>query len=279
MITEYIIPQPHLWKPRTRPVRLIFLHATRGGSATQAIEYTATKNWFQSPNNNAGGTWGGCASRIIGPLGEHCIVMDDDKYPTYSGCYGAIGPPQEYCVDEYAISYELAQQNNQIRFTEAQYVRLAQEVAADCRKHGIPPVMVDVRSGQFYPVPTGITRHDRTANGVKLGKSDPGTMFDEAKFLGLLKAELEEDMALTDEDINKIAQATAKLIREEGVYVRVKDGPGYIYRLTPDQELAHVKNPTAMGLQDSEWKVTDLPKDDPLWNLKVSFDGVPEELR
>jgi len=173
-----------------------------------ATEYTATKNWFQSPNNNAGGTWGGCASKIIGPNGELCIVLDDNQIPHYSAGYGGLGPPTEFLVDDYAISYEFAQPNNGVAFTDAQYARGAIEIAKDCRNHGIPPVMLDLRPsalGQRYPVPTGITRHDWTANGVKLVKTDPGKMWDDAKFIALLIAELEDDMALTPDQAANIA--------------------------------------------------------------------------
>jgi hypothetical protein len=126
-------------------------------------------------------------------------VLDDDQIPHYSAGWGELGAPTEYLVDDVAISYEVAQQNDDTAYTTAQYERLADEVAKDCRAHGIPPVMLDLRAGQFYPVPTGITRHDRTANGKKLGKSDPGKMFDDARFIALLRARLEgeDDMALS----------------------------------------------------------------------------------
>ena len=201
MLTERITPAPHLRGLRTQPIRLILLHATRGGSASLATEYTGTKSWFRSPNNMARDSngnslgYGGCASKIIGPEGEYCIVLEDEEIPHYSAGYGGLGPPTEYLVDDYAISYEFAQPDNNWAFTDAQYERGAIEIAKDCRKHSIPPVMVDLRS-QGYPVPTGITRHDTTANGVKLGKTDPGKMWNDGKFIVLLKRELGEEIGM-----------------------------------------------------------------------------------
>ncbi|KKM79803.1 hypothetical protein LCGC14_1346240 [marine sediment metagenome] len=206
-ITESITAQPHLKRRRTKPVRVIFIHSTRGGTASAAVDYSATKYWFKSPNNGSVAKgWGSCASRIIGPNGEHCVVMGDDEYPAYSGCYGYNGPPQEFCMDEVAISYEVAQPTASTPFTDDQYERLAIEVARDCVNHNIPPVMVDYRAGHFPPVIAGVTRHDLTANGIKLGKTDPGAEWDDVRFMSLLKAKLgqEEDMGLTPEEHSKL---------------------------------------------------------------------------
>jgi hypothetical protein len=205
LITESITPAPQLFGPRSNPIRIILIHATRGLTASSAIDYSATKNWFRSSNNNAGGTWGGCASSIIGPNGELCHVLNDDQIPHYSAGYGGLGPPTEYLLDDYAKSYELAQPNDDVPYTAAQYERLAIEAAIDCKKYNIPATMLDLRS-QRYPVPTGIGRHDRSANGVKLGKSDPGKMFDEERFIALLNKKLqpqieEEDMGAYDKAI------------------------------------------------------------------------------
>ena len=94
-----------------------------------------------------------------------------------------------------AFPYELAQSPAQEPYTADLYERLAKEVAKDCKQHNIPPVMITVFD-QTGSVPTGIVRHDRCENGRKLGKTDPGDQFDEARFIALLQAEMEADMAL-----------------------------------------------------------------------------------
>ncbi len=285
MITERITVPSHLWGPRTQPVRIVIIHATRGGTSSAGWEYIATKNWFQSPNNP-----GSMASRIIGPNGEHCIALDDSQVPHWSAGYGSIGYPTEFLIDAYAISYEVAQPNDNYPFTEAQYIRLAQEVAKDCKTHNIPPLMLDLRPVQRFPVPAGITRHDRTANGTKLGKSDPGKMFDEAKFMALLKANLGEedwfDMA-TKQELREVLEeligtkdilngrTVAQFLQESddyiintllaehgkradaGVFIKPADS-GAVYLLTwrviwstPSKitySLHHVANPTTLEL-------------------------------
>jgi len=212
MITETIfsnVPH-HLYAFRTKPIRIVIIHATRGGTSSSGWEYIATKNWFTSPNNP-----GAMASRIIGPNGEHCIALPDSRIPQWSAGYGSIGPPTEYLLDDYAISYEVAQPNNDTPFTDAQYERLAIEAAKDCKTYGIPAVLLDSRGGQFYPVPAGITRHDRTANGVKLGKSDPGKMWDDNRFMTLLKSKLSPPPVQEDWFDMATEEELRTIIREE----------------------------------------------------------------
>jgi hypothetical protein len=117
-------------------------------------------------------------------------VLGDNQTPTYSAGYGGVG--STYAIDEYAISYELAQSPAQEPFSDAIYDRLTTEVAIDCKRYGIPPVMIEIPR-QTGAVPTGIVRHDRCENGIKLGKTDPGDQFDEARFIADVKAEMEGD--------------------------------------------------------------------------------------
>ena len=194
--TERITPAPQLVKPRTGPIKGSVIHSTRGGTSSPEVDYSATKNWFTSPNNMARNSqgqplgYGGCASRIIGPAGEMTIVMPDDQMPTYSAGYGAIGPPVEFLVDQHYISYELAQPTINTPYTDPQIDRIAMEIALDAKTYGFPIIMRDFRDDQTVPLP-GVTRHDRTANGRKLGKSDPGHMFPEVRFVTLARAYLE----------------------------------------------------------------------------------------
>lgn len=183
---ETIKPQPWLAVPRTRPIRLIVIHATRGDT-TQDKQYQATKNWMLSAQNNSGG-WGGSTNRIISHEGQQCIAWPDEMQPTWSAGYGTASV---WAIDEYAISFELAQRTRTELFTEATLARAAHEVALLCAKHGIPPVWLD-RVDQTGAVPTGITGHENTDNGRKLGKTDPGVgvSFDTAAFIKRVIAEL-----------------------------------------------------------------------------------------
>src|SRR3990167_1570812 len=100
-----VSPQPWLWKPRTKPIRMIEVHATRGNT-TLSLQKSASLNWVQSANNNNGG-WGSSFSHVIGADGSEGTVLNDSQMPTYSAGYG--GPTSTWAIDEYAISYELAQ--------------------------------------------------------------------------------------------------------------------------------------------------------------------------
>lgn len=168
---EQITPQPHLSIERQWPIRIITIHATRGPT-TMELQYTATKNWLQSPSNNQGG-WGASTNRIISHLGQQCIAVPDNRACTYGAGFGGSG---SWAVDWYAINFELAQPDDDTPFTKECLERTAREVAKLCQQYDISPVWLDSVS-QSGPVPTGITGHDRTDNGRKLGKSDPGKLF------------------------------------------------------------------------------------------------------
>lgn len=192
--------RPWLWVPRREPIRLVIIHATRGGSRSKETEFRGTINWVKSPGNNQGG-WGGSASSLIAGDGQLAIILPDNHQPTWSAGYGG---PGTWAIDVYAKSYELAQPHEDDPFTDAQYERLAFEVAKDHIAYGIEPVMLPFLE-QTGSVPSGITRHDTCANGRAYGKSDPGRLFDEGRFIGLLTeriAELKEgDMATVAERI------------------------------------------------------------------------------
>jgi hypothetical protein len=166
---EMIFPQPWLAVPRVHPVRLIVIHSTRGPT-TQDKQYGATKNWLLSVGNNQGG-WGGSTNRIISHEGQMCVAWPDEMSPTYSAGFGFEG--SAWAIDWFAISFELAQSSFDEDFAEPTLARAAKEVALLCQKYGIPPVWLD-HVDQMAAVPTGITGHENTDNGRRLGKTDPG---------------------------------------------------------------------------------------------------------
>jgi hypothetical protein len=254
-----VFPRPWLWKPRTKPVRLIEIHSTRGGSGSLLTDYNATINWMQSGSNgSAAQGWGSSCSKVLGPNGELAVVLHDNQMPTYSAGYGGAG--STYAIDEYGISYEWAQPDAATPFPEAMYQRGAKEIARDCVRYSIPPVFVSIPRQTGVP-PAGLVRHDRCENGAKLGKSDPGPLFDERKFLGYLKQEImalgagEDDVALTDEQAKRLMKVIEALdARIDTIYRILTDdydagGPGkeprWIYWQTLMQQAAAA--PTSTG--------------------------------
>ena len=84
-----VTPQPWLWKPRTRPIRFIEIHATRGNT-TPGAQMLAALSWVMSSRNAQGG-WGASFSYVIGANGSMGTVLDDDQMPTYSAGFGGPG--------------------------------------------------------------------------------------------------------------------------------------------------------------------------------------------
>lgn len=197
IIQERAIPQRHLWVPRYQPVRFVEVHATRGNNTPES-QYRATINWQQSPANNQGG-WGGSCSYVVGRRLDECAqILTDDQMPTYSAGYGGAGT---WSIDEFGISVELGQSPAGEAYTDWQYEALARICADAFINHGVPVQFVEPWS-QRGPVPSGYVRHDRCENGVKLGKSDPGPAFDEARLIDRVHQILgqgEDDM-FTEED-------------------------------------------------------------------------------
>jgi hypothetical protein len=181
------ITVPWLKGPRpagTSP-RIIIVHATRGASA-QAVQYAATKSWFNSTGNgSAAQGWGGCATIVIGQDGQKCTFMDElREVPRFSAGYGSFSEPNGWCADYWGLSMELAQSAAQEDFDPRTIERAAMQIAEWCKRYGIDPVhrqYLDQRGAQ--PAQTGIVGHDELENGRKLGKTDPGPKFPWTQFM------------------------------------------------------------------------------------------------
>lgn len=169
--TLQVIPRRWLWRPRTTPIRLLILHATRG-ETTQELQFQATCNWMQSSYNigdvdaNGNPLWGSAASEVIGHSGQRAVICEDWQQPTWSAGYGNAGT---WPADAYGISYELAQSAALEPFTSACIDRMILEAALRCRQYNIEPKRI-TRLSQVGPVPSGIVGHEDTANGIRLGK-------------------------------------------------------------------------------------------------------------
>lgn len=218
---ETIWPQvrQHPWKyaQRTDPIRLIIIHSTRGAN-TMEKQYIATKNWQISPNNKVIDGWGSMSSRIISHEGQLCISLPDDVYPTWSAGH----------MDPIGISYELAQPSDDIPFTEACLERAAIEVAKDCIRFNIPPVILPFVSVDNHEAP-GIARHDRSANGVKWGKTDPGRLFDDRAFEARVRSNMPK--ILTPEEALRFNAQVAYHLGNTRDLEKITTVVQYIYRI------------------------------------------------
>lgn len=164
----------HPWKyrKRTKPIRILLVHATRGGQGHPTeTEFSAFTNWEISPYNRIvtpDEVYGSMASVGIGAGGRLVTVVPDAYYPAYSAGH----------MDPEAKSYEVCQSNADQPYDPRDIDRLVDELAKDCIRYGIPP-RFEFMSGDNHEAPA-ITRHDTSANGHKWGKSDPGYLFPQA---------------------------------------------------------------------------------------------------
>lgn len=204
--------QPWLGVKREYPPRLMLIHGTGSGVPyadrvakgwNLDIEFSATINWFESAANRAKDKngnlldYGACSNYVIGAEGQRAIAWGDDYRPTWSAGWGLI---YGWALDHYAISYEVCQPGPDWPFTDEQYERLGWELARLHKAYGVELVMLPYLP-QIGDVPSGVCRHDLSANGRAYGKTDPGPLFDGARVIAEAKRWLgeEDDMPTGDE--------------------------------------------------------------------------------
>lgn len=238
-----VVARPWLARPRAELVaygvpatpRIIEIHATRSGVRwdgwpQSSLEFQATCNWVQSDGNKQTNawlqSWGGCAHAVISERGQLASFWDKAiYYTTYAAGFGGLGWPQEWAVDWVGISYELCQPLGDMPFTDACLERAALEVAKDCVTYGIAPVRIPylVQTGDMNVV-SGLVGHEDTANGHKVGKTDPGPMFPWDEFIAEVRHQMEGEASMpTQEEINEWKNFTEGLLAELRAVHAVED--------------------------------------------------------
>lgn len=193
-------------RPRLRGVQdiaQIQLHATRG-PVSMELQVMATEHWFASPANDHG-TWGASADFVIGPdvreHGEIAIVRFGDWIETFSSWSAGFGARGAGTIgaSTRGVAIEIAQPDDETDFTAETIeglVWLCERINAEIVAAGgvaIPPRHIDSwdqRAGEA--VPRGYIGHDELANGVALGKSDPGDRFPWDGFIARMAAATSE---------------------------------------------------------------------------------------
>ena len=170
------------------PPTCVILHATRSGQADfdHLRELTATVGWFMNPASRASAHW------VISPT--DAIRMVPDEYPSWAtGKHNWQG-----------YNIELTQPLWNTPFEDGHYELLAR-VCADYVRQGIP-----IRRIEYLPYSSkegGFVQHQDTEQGIAVGKSDLGVMFDWPRFF----AELQNEVQATQEEEDKV-----KLIKVDG---------------------------------------------------------------
>ena len=221
-------PQVHVhdWKYRLRdprtPSNLIQLHATRSGRTTirgrpwnMDDDRKSASNWFISPENKVEGAAHEAAmcSVLIGN-GTLTRVIPDEFAPHHS-----LGH-----ADATGLSIEICQPLDDVPFLDED-LRLAAEVCAEwSEKYGIRIKVLPFLSSDNHEAP-GYVRHDRSAQGNRVGKSDPGRQFPtDAAFEAMVRGEDNMTAEQNRQRLNKeavmlklagIAAAGGKATKEE----------------------------------------------------------------
>ena len=224
--------------PRTQPISLVCIHATRGAT-TMDKQYQATVNWFTNPPNLGG--YAPAADVVIGAKGEvgEFWVPDANgnesdwrtSHATWAAGYGNGNVP-EWGVDEVALSIEMAQPapvNGVYEpFTQASIDALVEFLTQRFQWGMLPGValrhvdFLDQR--RDWKPPSGFVGHDRTENGVKLGKSDPGPLFPINEVLARIGAAIAPPPPPIDHR-KRVLELLEELTSEvEAMYVVADDG-------------------------------------------------------
>jgi len=176
-VTPQLITVPdYCRRPRVLPISLICIHATRG-DAPMDVQYQATVDWFTRAPNLGG--FGPTADIVIGAQGERAEVVGwRETHSAFAAGYGGKGSILQYAVDEVAIAIEVAQPAWQEPYTDAAIAELVEFLRPIVAEFQIPLVHVGYWDQDRYAdVPRGFLGHEDTANGNRLGKSDPGPLF------------------------------------------------------------------------------------------------------
>lgn len=223
------------------------IHATRSGASGLYDDGPGTENWGMSPNNgSAAKGWGSFWDRLVFRTGTRVVCTDvDHEYASWTAGYGGSGT---WAAGVYYIQYEVSQSRIDQPFSEESIDSLAEAIAEDSIKYDFPLERIPYLS-QVGPRPRGIATHEGSANGRKLGKTDPGPLFPWGEFLEKARHYAGQgDDELSAEDKAKLERlerelTTLKSQQEALVGVTVGNGKGDIA-----QQVAELKRLDGRGV-------------------------------
>jgi hypothetical protein len=146
----------------------VMIHSTRSGRSdfTHAQELEATLRWFSNRDSQASAHW------VVSPEEAVRVVADENRAWTAGQHNG------------YAHQIELTQPLTTTPYENGHY-RLLSAVVEPYILEGVPILFV----GDYTNGKKGFTGHEDSAHGRLNGKSDPGDLFDWARFIAMLREE------------------------------------------------------------------------------------------
>lgn len=180
-----------------QPSKRVIIHATRSGVSMNPSEFNGTLNWFASPASQVSAHW------VIGRDGRKARVVPDNAIAWHAAEHND------------AFGIELEQGAESDGFTEKQVDSLLEISRHYIVEYGVEPVHIqDITQ-------SGFVGHQETPQGLRVGKSDPGSLFNWGAFI----ASLEEDMALTDGEKDEIRRIARDEIEKHKI-LAIDEGTG-----------------------------------------------------
>lgn len=241
--------QPHLVGYRLRPITGVMIHSTRGGRSA-GDDGPGTENWGNSAYN-LGAFWDG----LVFESGQQVRGCPDERsrQPLWCAGYGDNGT---WSAQDFYFQLELAQGTIDDPFPHEQLVSAAQWVAELADKHGFIIRRIPYLSQVGEPE-DGICSHEDSANGRRLGKSDPGPMFPWDTFIKLAQSFQNEEEDEEDDDM-----------ADELMAARITNLENYIYGLTGQDAVTFSRREAALGVPALKDRVQ---------NLETNGDSVARE--
>ncbi|GEM_PF-2057208 len=182
-------PSPNHSGRRVR-TRGVVIHSTRGGASSQQSEYTATLNWFASPNSQVS------AHRVIGIDGDGAVVVEDDFI-----AWHATNHNPEW------LGVELTEPTINDPYSDEQYTALRALLQEWSAKYGFP-----------------LDRDHLVAHSEINGqKTDPGPQFSWDKLLLLEEMEVITNMATIVDSLNVIWEKLSQIQADPSASAKVKE--------------------------------------------------------
>jgi hypothetical protein len=195
---------------RAHQIRGVFLHSTRSGRCGNPLEGVGTENWMSHPGNP-----GAAYDALIYPDGQQVQATrwDRDEQPLWAAGWGNAGT---WSAQQNYIHIEIAQACIDDPFTPEQIESAAQWTAEIFRPLVAPFIERIPFLAQVGTAPYGVADHQHSANGRKLGKSDPGPLWPWADYLARANQLLHEEETMTPEQLARL-ERLERLLAGNGI--------------------------------------------------------------